>query len=336
MTPVLSRRTFLGAAMMAGLLAGCSRTTGADPQPSASSSTSADELIVGLTYVPDIQFAPLYVAQAQGWFADEGLNVTLRHHGAQERLLGALQTGDEHVVYAGGGEMMQGRSQGIDVVNFATMYQQYPVAIIVAESSPITTLEDVSGKKVGLPGEYGENWFYLLACMDHAGLARTDLNIESIGYTQIAALTGNQVDAVVGYTNNDLIRFDEAGFATRTITLDNPPLVSVGFGCLDQTLQNRSDELAHLLTAVHKGAEFCADQPEETVEIAADYITTMTDDEQRQHALATLKATMPLYLGDFGAQDADRWDAMAEFMNNHQLTETKVDPSDVFTTIAKA
>ena len=126
---------------------------------------------MGLTYVPDIQFAPFYVAKEKGYFTREGVNVTLRHHGAQESLLGALEAGHEDVVFAGGDEMMRGRSNGLDVVDWATMYQKYPVALIVPEDSPIRTPADLRGRTVGLPGQQGENYFTLRAMFKAYGLS---------------------------------------------------------------------------------------------------------------------------------------------------------------------
>lgn len=323
----LTRRTLLGSVLAAGLLGACSPGE-QSPTPSVS---GGQPLVIGLTYVPDIQFAPLYVADKLGYFTDEQVTVTLRHHGAQETLLGALQTGDEDVVFAGGGEMMQGRSQGIGVINFATMYQNYPVAIIVPEDSDIHSLADLKNRRVGLPGEYGENWFFLLACLREADLTREDLTIESIGYTQLAALTGAKVDAVVGYLNNDLERFKESGFPTRTLVLDNPPLVSVGFGALDETVRARSEDLPRFLAAVERAARYCADNPDETVTIAVDYVETLVDEEQKARALATLNATMPLYLGQFGHQDAQRWEAMATFLADEGLLGEPVSASECFT-----
>ena len=332
-----TRRALVGAALAAGLAA-CTRNgaaTTATPSGQgevATPSASTGELLtIGLTYVPDIQFAPLYVADALGHFRDAGLQVELRHHGAQEPLLGALQTGDEDVVFAGGGEMLQGRSQGIPVVNFATAYQTYPVTIIVPEASPITTLADLRGQRVGLPGEYGENWFYLLAALAEAGLERGDLDIQSIGYTQHAALTGDKVDAVVGFLNNDVVRFGEADFAIRTISLDDPPLVSVGLGCLDDTLATRGPELVKALQAIEAGAQYCASNPEQTVELAKDYVPNLAEAEQQAYALATLKATTPLYGPRFGEQDPDRWARMATFFAEHELVAEPVAAEQAFT-----
>lgn len=289
------------------------------------------KLTIGLTYVPDIQFALLYVAEHMGWFVEEQLDVTLRHHGAQEKLLGALQTGDEDVVFAGGGEMLQGRSEGINVRNFATVFQNYPVTIIVPQDSPIQSLADLAGHSLGLPGEFGENWFYTLAALKAAGLSRDEVSIESIGFTQFAALTGGKIDSVVGFRNNDLVRFQEDGFAVRTIDVDDPPLVSVGFGALDELVSERADDLRAMVRAAGRGAELCRTDPEQAVEIAANYVPTLTEPEQQAHALAVLKATAELFGDEFGRQEPDRWSAMAQFMNNEGLLAGPVSADLAFT-----
>ena len=69
----------------------------------ASPAGELDPLTVGLTYIPDIQFAPFYVAAANGYFAEEGLDVTLRHHGATDDIAVAVDVlggGMDHQVGA--------------------------------------------------------------------------------------------------------------------------------------------------------------------------------------------------------------------------------------------
>lgn len=322
---------------MLGLAACGSPQDTPDPSPTnagtgGASPSSQPKLTIGLTYVPDIQFAMLYVADHMGWFAEEGLDVTLRHHGAQEKLLGALQTGEEDVVFAGGGEMLQGRAEGIPVLSFATIYQQYPVAIIVPEDSPIQTLQDLAGHTIGLPGEYGENWFYTLAALQEAGLTRDEVSIESIGFTQFAALTQGRMDSVVGFLNNDLVRFTEDGFATRTIPVTDPPLVSVGFGALEDVVTQRPDDLRAMLRALERGAELCRTDPEQAVQIASNYVATLTEPDQQAHATAVLTASIALYGDEFGKQDPQRWEAMAPFFLEHDLVPRAVPAAEAFTT----
>ena len=64
--------------------------------------------------------------------------------------------------------------------------------------------------------------------MQEAGLAESDVTISPIGYTQQAAIASGQVDAVVGFTNNDAVQMRLAGLEIREIPLDpsHTPLVS--------------------------------------------------------------------------------------------------------------
>src|SRR5699024_953584 len=84
-------------------LAGCSGET--HEAGDGGGSDGLPQLTLGLTYVPNVQFAPFYLAAQQGYFEDAGVDVTLRHHGESEDLFGALTGGSEDVVVAGGDEM---------------------------------------------------------------------------------------------------------------------------------------------------------------------------------------------------------------------------------------
>ncbi|MDR0847581.1 MAG: ABC transporter substrate-binding protein, partial [Propionibacteriaceae bacterium] len=118
-----NRRGALATALMVGFaliatLGGCSKP--------------ATETVVGLTFIPNIQFAAFYNADSQGWYV-ENSGLTIRHHGSSEGLFTALTSGQEQFVVAGGDEILQARSQGIDVVAVGTYYRQYPAVIIVPE-----------------------------------------------------------------------------------------------------------------------------------------------------------------------------------------------------------
>jgi NitT/TauT family transport system substrate-binding protein len=309
------------------LLSGCS---GSDPGKADSS--GGTKLTVGLTYQPDIQFAPFYVAKAQGWFAAAGLNVELRHHGTSETLFGALNNGTEQVVFAGGDEALQARSQGNDVVGIATVYRQYPVVLIVPDSSDIHSAADLKGKKIGIPGPFGENYFGLLVLLQQAGLTQSDVKVMNIGYTQQAALTSGDVDAVIGFSNNDVIRFGEAGFAVRTIPLaqsGEPDLVGAGLATSQKVLDTRKADLQTMIGVLRRAMQFCIDDPEKTVELSAQFVPTLSDPDQKADALATLKATTPLFgsAADFAKIDPQQWSAMATFMDQAGLLGGSVDPT---------
>ena len=178
----LSRRHLLASGLVlggTGVLAACS-------------SQASGPLTIGLTYTPNIQFAPFYMAKKDSKYAS---GVNLRHHGAQEGLFDALLSGKEQLVVAGADEAVVAASNGSDLVVVGGYYQSYPACLIVPEGSAIKAPADLKGKTVGTPGRKGETWYALQLAMSTASLTGVDLTIQDIGYTQQAALVGGKVDA---------------------------------------------------------------------------------------------------------------------------------------------
>lgn len=298
----------------------------------APTTTASGELTIGLTYTPDVQFAPFYVAAEAGYYEDSGVDVTLRHHGASESLFGALEAGEEDLVVAGGDEMLQARSQDVPVTSVATLYQDYPVVLIVPEESDITGPADLTGRSVGIPGPFGETYFGLLVLLAEAGLTEDDVDVEHIGFTQQAALTAGHVDAVMGFVNNDVVRFAEAGTEVRHLPLteaDDVPLVGIGLGVHDDVLADQEDAVRAVTEATLRGVEDVLADPEAALELSAQHVPGL--DAGSAAALATLEATAELYRtedGTVGQVDPDAWQEMADFMESHGLLGGPVDVED--------
>lgn len=322
--PLLALSALAAAAAL--LLAAC---TGGSDGPTAAPSASADAatdaatdgttastgertpLTIGLTYVPDIQFSPFYLADSLGYYRDAGLDVTLRHHGANEGLFTAIEQGQEDVVVASGDEVLTERAAGGTLTQVATLYDTSPVALIAPVGGGITTAADLRGKTIGVPGEYGATYLGLLVLLDEAGLTPSDVTIQSIGYTQTTALLTKQVDAVMGYLNGDAVRIEAGGMAVTT--LEPGSLVGVGIAVPDALLASDPDAVWAFVTATLQGVAAVEDDPEGAVEVAADgYIPGMTS-QAKADALAVLEATIPL-LSTTGETDPAEWDAMAQAM----------------------
>jgi NitT/TauT family transport system substrate-binding protein len=326
----------LGGGLALGGLAGCSnspagRKTG-HHSPTGSPDSSA--VTVGLTYTPDIQFAPFYVAKALDYYTHAGLDVKLRHHGASESEFGALADGTEDFVNAGGDEMLKARASGVEVVDVATMYHRYPAALIVPKKSSIKTMADAKHATIGTPGPYGETYYALLALLSQAGLKKSDVRIKHIGFTQQAALAGHKVDAVMGFVNNDVVQLKEKDVPVRTIRLQagSAPLVGVGIGTLDSTMDKHPDQVRAFVQATLKGVSYLIDHPEKTVQLSAKFIPTLTSHRKKKTALATLQATIPLLKTDHpGRNDPDAFKKMSAFMKQAHLVKKRVPPKDAYT-----
>ncbi|HIW30089.1 MAG TPA: ABC transporter substrate-binding protein [Candidatus Luteococcus avicola] len=295
---------------------------------SGSSSTSSKP-VLGLTYIPNVQFAPFYWGVDKGVFAAGGQDIALRHHGAQEGLFTALAAGQEQYVIAGGDELVQAFTEGMELVSIATMYQHYPVRVIVPEDSTITDLTGLKGKRLGIPGKFGEAWFGTLVALNTARLTQDDVTIQTIGYTSQAALTTGKVDAVVGYTNNDAVQFEQNGLAVRELELaPEVPLVAVSLITTFEHLNANREEAQAVAKAMVESMRAVAADPEAAVTVAATHVTGLDEATARKNALATLKATVPLYESDgeiTGAIVERTWGNMTTFMKAQGLIDKAVD-----------
>jgi NitT/TauT family transport system substrate-binding protein len=288
---------------------------------------SGNSLTVGLTYIPNIQFAPFYVAQSLGYYKAAGLDVTLRHHGANEDEFGALVSGKENLIFAGGDETLQARAQGQDIVYVAEVFTKYPVALIVPSDSPIQKVSDLKGRSVGIPGKFGATWIGLLALLSSAGLKQDDVNIQTVGFTQVQALVTKKVDAVMGYLNNEPIQLQKQGMAVRTIDVASAqPLISNGIAGLRSTLSAHPDQVKAFIAATLKAVDYSIAHPQEALEISKADVPGLDDPANAADALTVLKATLPLWehTGKAGSSDPAAWKSMADFMQAQGLLTNSI------------
>lgn len=307
----------------AALLAGCT-----DPVPGSVDA----EVTIGLTYIPNVQFAPFYVAAEAGYFAEEGVRVQLRHHGQDEDLFGALEAGTEDLVVAGGDEMMQARAQGSDVVSIGTLYQQYPVVLIVPEGSAIAAPADLAGRTVGIPGPFGETYFGLLAMLDGAGLTTEDVTVQSIGYTQVSALADGHVDAVMGFVNNDVPQMNSVELPVTPIPIGEVPLVGIGVGASSSMIDDSPAALQAVMAAVDQAIADIVADPQVAIDAARSYIPGSITAADEAAMMATLQATLPLYGNPpYLEQDPALWAQMSAFLRAAEIVTVTVPADEAFT-----
>jgi NitT/TauT family transport system substrate-binding protein len=315
------------AAVVALALTGCSAAS--TPSGTAGVATPT----IGLTYIPNVQFSPFYVAETDGAYTKAGVKPTLRHHGVSEGLFTALVSGSEQFVVAGGDELLQARSQGMDLIAVASYYRTYPVQIIVQNGSSIASLADLKGRTIGLPGKYGESWFALLVALDSAGLTQADVTIKEIGYTQVAALSTGKVDAVVGFSNNDAVQFTLAGTAIRSLAIANGtvPLVPASLITTTAYAQAHPEVVKAVVAGTLSGISSVVADQTHALAVSANYVPDLNTAAGTKAAQATLSATAKLWTTAAGkvdgTLDVQQWTAMATFMDQKQLTTSRQDPN---------
>jgi NitT/TauT family transport system substrate-binding protein len=294
---------------------------GASTSNSAVSSTATPlkNVSIGLGYIPNIQFAPFYVAQSKGYYKAAGLNVTF-HHGFVNDVIGSMVLGHDNFVFATGDEELVARSKNLPVVNVATIYQRYPVSVIVPANSSIHTLADLKGHTIGEPAPYGATHVGLLALLYQAHLSLSDVHVQEVGFTQVAALLTHKVDAVVGYSNNEPLQLRKQGLQVRTFDVsDYQPLISNGIITTESTLHNQPDVVRGFVQATIKGLKDVIANPAGAVQISQNYVQGM----DTGNAMSVLQATIPIWQGDgqkpLGYNDNATWQSMEQFLVSQKV-----------------
>jgi len=286
--------------------------------PAASSEPPAElrQVTLLLGYRPDVQFAPFYVAQREGHFADAGLEVTIEHKQAPD-VQRLVADGQAEFGVADATDVMIARTSGIPIRYASTLYQSFPVALIGEAGSVPGDPADLAGLTIGTPGRFGSSWHALTAILDAGGLTVDDITLrEYPQFNQAEGFANGDVDLITGFRNNEPLRIASRGIEPALLTLDElAPLPGPGVIVGDELLSSDPGLVRAFVQAVAAAqAEVIAD-PELGFAAAEAAVPTIAEDPET--ARAVLDATVELWEGDGfagGAIDRDLWAAGYETM----------------------
>jgi len=307
------------------LLAGMGLNTCA-PKPS-----SSIRLPVG--YIPNVQFAPLYVAIEKGFYREEGLEVEMDYNMETDSV--AL-VGAEELQFAvvSGEQVLLGRAQGLPVVYVMAWYRDYPVGVAAKKEAGIRVPEDLRGKRIGIPGLYGASYIGLKALLNAGGLEEKDVHLDSIGYTQVESLADGIDEAVVIYVSNEPFKLKAEGYEVDVMAVsDYLPLVGNGLITNEKMLQQQPETVRAMLRATSKGIAFTVSHPEEAFEICFQYVENLKNltAEEQEVQRQVLNASIGMWqLQPAGYSDEQAWQNMQDLLLQMGLLEQALDLEAAF------
>ena len=269
-----------------------------------------------LGFRPDVQFAPFYVAQREGFYADAGLEVTIEHMQAPD-VQRLVASGEAEFGVADATDVMIARTAGIPIKYASTLYQRFPVAIIGAEDDVPSDPADLAGRSIGTPGMFGSSWHALLALLDAGGLSADDVTIrEYPQFNQVDGLANGDVELITGFRNNEPLRLEARDIPPALLTVDDvAPLPGPGVIVGDDLLASDPDLVEAFVTATAAAQAAVIADPDIGFAAAEDAVPAIAEDPDV--ARAVLDATIELWRGDgFADGDVplDLWSAAFETM----------------------
>jgi len=282
-------------------------------------------------YLPSVQYAPFYVADARGYFAEEGLELEFDYAFETDgvALVGA---GDLPFSLASGEQILLARQQGLPVVYVMGWWQDFPVAVAALASSGIDEPADLRGRSVGIPFLGGASYIGYAALMAANGLAADDATLEVIGFTQLEALRAGQVDAAVVYANNEPIVLEAEGVPVHVLRVaDYVTLASNGLITNEATLSQDPDLVRRMVRATLRGLRDTLDDPEAAFDLSRAYVEGLTGpNEEVQRKV--LEESMRFWLADrLGYIQPEAWENMQQVMIDAGLLRGPQDLGQAYT-----
>ncbi|MGD8402764.1 MAG: ABC transporter substrate-binding protein [Anaerolineales bacterium] len=286
---------------------------------------------VPLGYIPNIQFAPLYVAIEKGYFREAGVEVEFDYSFETDAV--ALVGADElQFAVVSGEQVLLARAQGLPVVYVAAWYQQYPVAVVSKADQNILEPADLEGVQIGLPGLYGANYIGLEALLFSAGLSDADVTLDSIGFNQVEALATDQERAVSVYTTNEPVQLQSQGYELNEIRVaDYLQLASNGLITNEKTIAENPDLVSKMVEALLQGLADTIAKPDEAYEMSKAHVPNLAEaDEAVQKEV--LARSIDLWKAErLGLSDAQAWQNMLDTLLKMGLLEEALDINQAFT-----
>jgi NitT/TauT family transport system substrate-binding protein len=300
--------------------------------------TALEHVTVGLGYIPNVQFAPFYVAARKGYYAAEGLDVAFNYGGNVNDLLLQSASGKLPFLIAAGDEVLVARTQQIPVEMVFLLYQRPPVAVFSKQAAGITRPQDLKGKTIGIPGRYGATYIGLRGLLYAAGMQESDVNLSEIGFTQFEAVSSGKVPVAVGYANNDALRLQDAGMPVNVIKVgDYIQLVNNGIVVSEAYAAQHADTVRKFVRATRKGLEATLANPDDAFKLSLTFIPEIKADQQpfqRKVLQDTLSYwhTPDTDKNGLGWLNPSAWNTTYTFLRKSGILKQDTDPTKAFST----
>ncbi|RME06905.1 MAG: myristoyl transferase [Anaerolineae bacterium] len=322
-------KTALSVALLAVLLAACATGAASTPTPPA-----AIPATLQLQWITQAQFAGYYVALDKGWYAEEGIDLTIRPGGpditpADEVASGRAEFGTGLLA-----DLIAQIQQGKPLISVAQIQQSNGLILIAKASSGIQTPQDFRGKRVGVWLGSWEAQFNALAAKE--GLSPDEFTLVPQGFSMDAFLN-DDLDVASAMIYNEYHTVLESGYRPDEINIIDYADYGLNFpGDLLMTHTRLVEENPRLVEgmvrASLRGWKYALENPEEAVDIVLKYDTAgLLEREHQLTMMDEIRRLVESGLHPPGYTNRDEVRSVINTLASYEVILTPVDPDAVFT-----
>ena len=290
-----------------------------------------DKVTLQLKWLHSAQFAGFYIAQQQGYYAEENIDLTIVPGGLTDG--GFINAIDEvisdqaHFGIWPGNELLVARIEDKPVKAVSAIFQINPTVYFSLAESGIETPADLAGKRVA----YSPTDLLFPSVLSSAGLTLADIEGYPLDFDPTPLLTG-EVDVWTGYLTSEVIRLQAEGHQLNVI-------LAYDYGAFiysdilftsDSLLQENPELVRRFVRASMRGWEYALSHPDEAAASILKFDPVLDEADVQ----AEMQATIPLIdagQSALGYMDEVVWQTTQDIMLENGLISTSIDLTTLYT-----
>ncbi|MBW2557667.1 MAG: ABC transporter substrate-binding protein [Deltaproteobacteria bacterium] len=286
---------------------------------------AAQKLTIMLDWFPNVDHLPIYVAQQEGFFGDEGLDVTILTPSSTTDAMKLAASGNVDIAVSYEPQVIIGASAGLNIQVVGRLVEHPLSVLLFLDGKGIKTPADLEGKTIGytVPG-------MMDVIMEAFAKINGIKNYEpiNVGFSIVQSLVSGKVDAIMGpYKNYEAVELKEKGYAPGYFELSEwgiPDYDELVFISGERTAKERAEVLRGFARAIDRAISRTRKTPGKALET---YFSAVPEAPRDMESKA-FEITRPLYAHSQMC-DTGEWQKFADFALRHGLIEKKVDVTTI-------
>lgn len=289
----------------ASLLAGIAGCGGSGAEPGAPIGAT-----LVLDFTPNAVHSGIYAAQRQGFYGDEGIDLTIRQPGESTDAPKLLAAGRADFAILDIHDLGIARERGLDLVGTMPLVQRPLAAVIARADRGIARPRELEGRTVGVTGLPSDEAVVDSEVSADGGDPATVKRV-TIGFNAISALAAGRVDAATGFWNAEGVALRQEGVPIQIFKVNRygaPPYPELVLVASRETVERDPDLVRSLLAATTHGYEFTVEQPGRALADLLAEVPSLERAEQQAQLDALLPDLRPAPFDPAVLRAWARWD----------------------------
>jgi ABC-type nitrate/sulfonate/bicarbonate transport system substrate-binding protein len=282
--------------------------------------------------VTNAEFAGVLLAKERGWYAEAGLDVTIKGWKSGISVVDDVSSGKAQIGVAEGDQLIRARARGESLKAIATQFQKSPRCYISKKERGIDTVEELIGKRVG--GNDLKNPIVLKSMLDSKGLRLEDLTLVDVGWN-LQTLIDDEVDVFPAFLTNEPLIMKEKGYDVNVI-----PAYQHGYDFYsgvyfvhETMIQEQPDVIERFLETTFRGWREAFQDPDAAAQCIVEHYYPEGSIQQQTEELKLFQSLATLGVGEelLGMMGELIWRKGIDILHRYGEIEQKIPAGDAFT-----